>query len=40
MEANVKQAEETLKNTMADTLVKFSQGRLNKNQAEAIAYIS
>lgn len=37
MEANVKQAEETLKNTMADTLVKFSQGRLNKNQAEAIA---
>lgn len=37
MEANVKQAEETLKNTMADTLVKFSQGRLNKIQAEAIA---
>lgn len=37
MEANVKQAEETLKNTMADTLVKFSQGRLNKVQAEAIA---
>ena len=37
MEANVKQAEETLKNTMADTLVKFSQGKLNKVQAEAIA---
>lgn len=37
METNVKQAEETLKNTMADTLVKFSQGRLNKAQAEAIA---
>ena len=37
MEANVKQAEETLKNTMADTLVKFSQGKLNKIQAEAIA---
>lgn len=36
MEANVKQAEETLKNTMADTLVKYSQGRLNKVQAEAI----
>lgn len=36
MEANVKQAEETLKNTMADTLVKFSQGKLNKVQAEAI----
>ena len=36
MEANVKQAEETIKNTMADTLVKFSQGRLNKIQAEAI----
>lgn len=37
METNIKQAEETLKNTMADTLVKFSQGRLNKTQAEAIA---
>ena len=37
MESNVKQAEETLKNTMADTLVKFSQGKLNKVQAEAIA---
>lgn len=37
MEANVKQAEETLKNTMADTLIKFSQGSLNKVQAEAIA---
>lgn len=37
MEANVKQAEETLKNTMADTIVKFSQGRLNKVEAEAIA---
>ena len=36
MESNVKQAEETLKNTMADTLVKFSQGKLNKVQAEAI----
>jgi hypothetical protein len=36
MEANVKQAEETLKNTMADTLVKFSQGRLNEVQAKAI----
>lgn len=33
MEANVKQAEETLKNTMADTLVKFSQGKLNQTQA-------
>ena len=37
MEANVKQAEETLKNTMADTLVKFSQGKINKVQADAIA---
>ena len=37
MESNVKQAEETLKNTMADTLVKFSQGKLNKVQADAIA---
>ena len=37
MESNVKQAEETLKNTMADTLVKFSQGKLNKVQAESIA---
>ena len=37
MESNVKQAEETLKNTVADTLVKFSQGKLNKVQAEAIA---
>ena len=37
MEANVKQAEETLKNTMADTLVKFSQGKLNEAQAKAIA---
>lgn len=37
MESNVKQAEETLKNTMADTLVKFSQGKLNKVQTEAIA---
>ena len=37
MEANIKQAEETLKNTMADTLVKFSQGKLNKIQADAIA---
>lgn len=37
MESNVKQAEETLKNTMADTLVKFSQGKLNKIQADAIA---
>ena len=36
MESNVKQAEETLKNTIADTLVKFSQGKLNKVQAEAI----
>ncbi len=36
MEANVKQAEEILKNTMADTLVKSSQGKLNKVQAEAI----
>lgn len=37
MEANVKQAEETLKNTMADTLVKFSQGKVNEAQAKAIA---
>lgn len=37
MESNVKQAEETLKNTMADTLVKLSQGKLNKVQANAIA---
>lgn len=37
MESNVKQVEETLKNTMADTLVKFSQGKLNKVQADAIA---
>lgn len=37
MESNVKQAEETLKNTMADTLVKFSQGKLNKVQADSIA---
>ena len=36
METNIRQAEETLKNTMADTLVKFSQGRLNKVEAEAI----
>lgn len=36
MEANVRQAEETLKNTMADTLVKFSQGKLNKTESEAI----
>lgn len=37
METNVKQAEETLKNTMADTLVKFSQGKVNEAQAKAIA---
>ena len=37
MESNVKQAEETLKNTMTDTLVKFSQGKINKVQADAIA---
>lgn len=37
MEANVKQAEEILKNTMADTLVKFSQGKVNEAQAKAIA---
>lgn len=36
MESNVKQAEETLKNTMADTLVKFSQGKLNQEQATAL----
>lgn len=37
MEANVKQATETLKNTMADTLVKYSQGKLNEAEAKAIA---
>lgn len=37
MESNVKQAEETLKNTMADTIVKFSQGRLNNEEAKAIS---
>lgn len=36
MESNVKQAQETLKNTMADTLVKFSQGKLNQTQATAL----
>lgn len=36
MEANVKQANETLKNTMADTLVKYSQGKLNEAEAKAI----
>ena len=37
MEANVKQANETLKNTMADTLVKYTQGKLNKAETKAIA---
>ena len=32
MEAKVKQAEETLKNTMADTLVKFSQRRMSSKE--------
>lgn len=36
MEANVKQANETLKNTMADTLVKYSQGKVNEAEAKAI----
>lgn len=36
MEANVKQANEILKNTMADTLVKYSQGEVNKAEAKAI----
>lgn len=36
MEANVKQANEILKNTMADTLVKYSQGKVNEAEAKAI----
>lgn len=36
MEANVKQANEALKNTMADTLVKYSQGKVNEAEAKAI----
>ncbi len=36
MEANVKQADEILKNTMADTLVKYSQGKVNEAEAKAI----
>lgn len=36
MESNVRQAEETLKNTMADTIVKFSQGKVNNEEAKAI----
>lgn len=37
MESNVKQAEETLKNTMADTIVKFSQEKVNNEEAKAIS---
>lgn len=36
MEANVRQANEILKNTMADTLVKYSQGKVNEAEAKAI----
>ena len=36
MDANVKQANEVLKNTMADTLVKYSQGKVNNAEAKAI----
>lgn len=36
MEANVRQADEILKNTMADTLVKYSQGKVNETEAKAI----
>ena len=37
METNVRQAEESLRNTMADTIVKYSQNSMNKEQAKAIA---
>lgn len=36
METTIKQVEETLQNTMADTIVKFSQSKVNRNEADAI----